>query len=135
MGTRKLFEILHFFVICDLLFTHNINEYDCISNTLFYTKMKDLDNSKLLLPPANEVCEGYVFTGVCLSVHRGVSAPLHAGIHTPPGQTPPCPVDCSCYCLNQASLTIRTRGRAGKFPVGGETNRSQTATDMVMVIS
>ena len=27
--------------------------------------------------------------------------------------------DCSCYCLNQASLTIRTRGRAGKFPVGG----------------
>ena len=33
----------------------------------------------LLLPPANEVCEGYVFTGVCLSM--GVSAPLHAGIH------------------------------------------------------
>ena len=25
--------------------------------------------------------------------------------------------------LNQASLTIRTQGRAGKFPVGGETNR------------
>ena len=24
--------------------------------------------------------------------------------------------DCSCYCLNQASLTMRTRGRAGKFP-------------------
>ena len=23
-----------------------------------------------LLPPANEVCEGYVFTGVCHSVHR-----------------------------------------------------------------
>ena len=23
------------------------------------------------LPPANEVCEGYVFTGVCHSVHRG----------------------------------------------------------------
>ena len=34
-----------------------------------------------LLPPANEVCEGYVFTGVCLST--GVSAPLHAGIHPP----------------------------------------------------
>ena len=42
--------------------------------------------------------------------------------------------DCSCYCLNQASLTMRTRGRAGKFPVGGETNRSQTATDVAMVI-
>ena len=27
---------------------------------------------RCLLPPANEVCEGYVFTGV-LSVHRGVS--------------------------------------------------------------
>ena len=38
----------------------------------------------LLLPPANEVCEGYVFTGVCLSA-GGVSAPLHAGIHSPPG--------------------------------------------------
>ena len=23
------------------------------------------------LPSANEVCEGYVFTGVCHSVHRG----------------------------------------------------------------
>ena len=28
-------------------------------------------------------CEGYVFTGVCLST-GGLSAPLHAGIHTPP---------------------------------------------------
>ena len=34
------------------------------------------------LSPANKVCEGYVFTGVCLSTGR-VSAPLHAGIHTP----------------------------------------------------
>ena len=25
----------------------------------------------LLLPPSNEVCEGYVFTGVCLSTGRG----------------------------------------------------------------
>ena len=33
------------------------------------------------LPPANKVCDGYVFTGVCLST--GVSAPMHAGIHTP----------------------------------------------------
>ena len=39
-----------------------------------------------------------------------------------------------CYCLNQASLTIRTKGRAGKLPVGGKTNRSQTATDVVIVI-
>ena len=45
------------------------------------------------LPPANEVCEGYVLTGVCLSTGE-VSASSHAGIHTPPGrhpsgQTPP----------------------------------------------
>ena len=47
------------------------------------------------LPSAKEVCKGYVFTGVCLST-GGVSAPLHAGIHTPqtrgrqpPGADPP----------------------------------------------
>ena len=27
--------------------------------------------ANLLLPPANEVCEGYVFTGVCLSIGLG----------------------------------------------------------------
>ena len=37
-----------------------------------------------LLPPANEVCEGYVFTYVCHSVHRGGSASVHAGIPQPP---------------------------------------------------
>ena len=26
----------------------------------------------LFLPPANEVCEGYVFTGACLSIERGL---------------------------------------------------------------
>ena len=26
----------------------------------------------IFLPPANEVCEGYVFTGVCLSTWGGV---------------------------------------------------------------
>ena len=35
-----------------------------------------LFTNRIFLPPANEVCEGYVFTGVCLStgevsVHRG----------------------------------------------------------------
>ena len=24
-----------------------------------------------------------------------------------------------CYCSNQAFLTVRTKGRAGEFPVGG----------------
>ena len=34
-----------------------------------------------LLPPANEVCEGYVFTGVCHSVHRGHAWLLWGGMH------------------------------------------------------
>ena len=45
------------------------------------------------LPPANEVCEGYVFTSVC---PQEGSASVHAGIADPPGtrhtpleQTPP----------------------------------------------
>ena len=55
-----------------------------------------------LLPPATKLGQGYIFTGVCDSVHRGGrgSASVHAGIppqdHTPPPgaellqeQTPP----------------------------------------------
>ena len=42
------------------------------------------------LPPANEVCECYVFIPVCHSVHRGWGdCPVYAGIHTPREQTPP----------------------------------------------
>ena len=74
-----------------------------------------------LLPPANEVCEGYVFIGVCLST-GGVSAPLHAGTHTlplsrytplsrftprqvhPPGQTPPSSAGIHTPLPNQCML-------------------------------
>ena len=39
-----------------------------------------------LLPPANEVCEGYVFTPVCHSVHGGGGdVCLSACWDTPPG--------------------------------------------------
>ena len=48
--------------------------------------------------------------------------------------------DCDCDCSwplllleTRPFLTVRAKGRAGEFPVG-ETNRSQTATDVVMVI-
>ena len=52
---------------------------------------------RLYLPPANEVCEGYVFTPVCHSVHRGGlpqcmlgCTPGTIGRHSPPQeQTPP----------------------------------------------
>ena len=35
----------------------------------------------LYLPSANEVCEGYVFTCVCHSLHRAVSRPRLRGCH------------------------------------------------------
>ena len=49
-----------------------------------------------LLPPANEVCEGYVFTGVCLSTGGCLPRCLWADTprQTPPGQTPPSPSQC-----------------------------------------
>ena len=33
-----------------------------------------------ILPPATKLGQGYIFTGVCDSVHRGVSASVYAGI-------------------------------------------------------
>ena len=41
-----------------------------------------------LLPPANEVCEGYVFTGVCLSTGGLWQTPPWADHPPPLGQTP-----------------------------------------------
>ena len=41
-----------------------------------------------LLPPATKLGQGYVFTGVCDSVHRGGSASVHAGIPHPPSRRP-----------------------------------------------
>ena len=46
-----------------------------------------------VIPSATKLGQGYIFTGVCDSVHRGGSASVHAGIpHTPPpgpGRHPP----------------------------------------------
>ena len=44
------------------------------------------------LPPANEVCEGYVFTPVCQSFCTWAGTPPREGspwAGTPPGQVPP----------------------------------------------
>ena len=41
----------------------------------------------LYLPPATELGQGNVFTGICDSVHRGVPASVHAGIPPPPEQS------------------------------------------------
>ena len=43
----------------------------------------------LLLPPATKLGQGYVFTCVCDSVHRGRSVSVHAGIPTHPQQGRP----------------------------------------------
>ena len=43
-------------------------------------------NPFILLPPANEVCEGYVFTGVCLSTGRGACVlPVGGGMRASRG--------------------------------------------------
>ena len=50
--------------------------------------------SGLLLPPANEVCEGYVFTGVCLSTGGGGLAWLVGGVHSCQGVVHGCGGGC-----------------------------------------
>ena len=40
-------------------------------NGLSQATVKTVEEYSPYLPPANEVCEGYVFTGVCHSVHGG----------------------------------------------------------------
>ena len=42
-----------------------------------------------ILRPANEVCEDYVFTGVCLSKGVSASGPGRGVFHTPWADTPP----------------------------------------------
>ena len=54
----------------------------------FHLVMRKLPIFHSLLPPANVVCEGYVFTGVCLSTGRGGAASVYAGIYPPPRRPP-----------------------------------------------
>ena len=80
------------FLYCTMYCTHYTLHRDRDSKPLFsivpaLVPVPVPGDSKPMLPPTNEVCEGYVFTGVCMST-GGVSAPLHAGIH-PPGPDPP----------------------------------------------
>ena len=57
---------------------------------LFGPRLHGWFGGKKILPPANEICEGYVFTPVCQSFcsRGGVSASVHAGIHTPRSRHP-----------------------------------------------
>ena len=65
------------FMHCNLKpFNHNAKHKSQRPNLNFYR-------------PQTKLRKGYVFTPVCHSVHKGVSAPVHAGIHIPWDQTHP----------------------------------------------
>ena len=71
----------------------------------------------LFLPSANEVCEGYVFTGVCLSTGGGVEAQAQGGL--PRG------------CVQaQAWEGVQTQAQGGVYPSmhWGKHPPQQTAT-------
>ena len=70
------------------------NELATVTNEGELVSTKRGFNGKLtFLPPADEVCEGFVFTGVCLSkeggLHPGRSLYQGGGLHPGGGQTPP----------------------------------------------
>ena len=50
----------------------NLTDNRLASPVVDATVSRTLD-PPLFLPPANEVCEGYVFTGVCLSIEGSLS--------------------------------------------------------------
>ena len=64
------------------MFTLNV----CTCNAVLRRSFLPLETTqyKLYLPPATKLGQGYIFTGVCDSVHRGVSAP---GVSAPGGVT------------------------------------------------
>ena len=41
------------------------------SSKEIWKRQRDIQGTSTLSPPANEACEGYVFTGVCLSTGEG----------------------------------------------------------------
>ena len=81
-----------------------------------------------LLPPANEVCKGYVITG-CLSIHRGVCLP-HCMLgyippcRHPPGQTHPPPAQCM---LGIRSTSVRYASHCNVFVFYKEINGPNVA--------
>ena len=64
------------------------NVFFCMTKSLLrITKSKEI-SLLILLPLAKEVCEGYVFTGVCLSMGESLSRGLCPGGLCPGG----------CFC-------------------------------------
>ena len=78
----------------------------------------------LLLLHANEVCKGYVLTGVCLSIGGSPQAdrpprqtppfcPVHADIHTPS----PCPVHAGIHTPSPSTCWDMVNKRAVRIPL------------------
>ena len=66
----------------------------------------------IFLPPANEVCEGYVFTAVCLSMGGGAVVDL-------------------ALCLRGASLSVGGSVRGvGPCPEGGSLSRGSLSREV-----
>ena len=55
----------------------------CLFTSLHKLVEINADNALIYLPPANKVCEGYVFTGVC---HRAGVCPIACWDADPPVQ-------------------------------------------------
>ena len=60
----------------------------CVQNFTMYIRHCQWPHFEILLPPANEVCEDYVFTRVCHSVHGGGGGE-YLDRYPPPGQVHP----------------------------------------------
>ena len=71
-----------------------------------------------LLPPATKLGQGYIFTGICNSVHGGGSASCMLGYHPPARQTPP-PDKADSPTARQTHLARRPPGKADPLPWQG----------------
>ena len=96
-GGRQEREFFVFAGNANVVFGQNFNKkfHKIVGNCLHgRVKKKDISTHptgmhSCLLPPANEVCEGYVFTGVCLSTGQVPPRQVHPRAGTPLGKVHP----------------------------------------------
>ena len=91
----------------------------CVAST--YSSTAQLTK---LLPPANEVCEGYVFTHVCLSM-GGIPACLAGGI-------PACLAGLQGGCVSQHALQVSRPTPKGELEGSGQGGFSRTTPGGVL---
>ena len=71
-----------------------------------------------MLLPATKLTQGYIFTGICDSVHGGGSESVHAGI-TPPSKADPSHGKADSLTARQTPLARRPPGKADPLPWKG----------------